>query len=172
MERLWAPWRAKYIDSIDTEANSGCIFCDMQGEDDEDSLILHRSEHCFVVMNLYPYNNGHLMVIPYRHVADLSELSDEEKSELLSLASKVMKAIREVMRAEGFNLGINLGRVAGAGVEGHIHLHVVPRWNGDTNFMPVIGKTNVISESFKSTYDKLKKYWEEAISVKKEGDLR
>jgi ATP adenylyltransferase len=166
MKRLWAPWRAKYINSIGTEPDSSCIFCDMEGNNDEECLILSRGEYCFVVMNLYPYNNGHLMVVPYRHVADLSELHEREKSELLSLASESMKVMREVMRAEGFNLGINLGRVAGAGIEDHIHLHVVPRWNGDTNFMPVIGKTKVISESFKGTYEKLKMYWSEQNSGK------
>jgi ATP adenylyltransferase len=128
----------------------------MQAKDDKDSLILRRGKYCFVVMNLYPYNNGHLMVVPFRHVADLSELSEEEKSELLFLAHKITETMREVMRSEGFNLGINLGRAAGAGVEDHIHLHIVPRWNGDTNFMPVIGKTKVISESLESTYQKLK----------------
>ncbi len=168
MKRLWAPWRARYISGMDAGQSPRCIFCEIQGGDDRDKLILCRGRYCFVVMNLYPYNNGHLMVVPYRHVGELSELSDDERSELLHLAGRAVDAVREAMRADGFNLGINLGRAAGAGVEGHIHLHVVPRWNGDTNFMPVIGETKVISESLEDTYDKIKS----ALQSKKEGDRR
>ncbi|MBI4530463.1 MAG: HIT domain-containing protein [Candidatus Latescibacteria bacterium] len=155
MERLWAPWRVGYITG--EQKIDGCLFCVTFGERmDEENLILHRGETCFVIMNRYPYNNGHLMVVPIRHVGEVSGLTAEEQVEILSLTGRCITAITTVMHADGFNVGMNLGKVAGAGVADHLHLHIVPRWGGDTNFMPVLGETKVISEGLSETYKKLK----------------
>ena len=155
MKNLWAPWRMSYILRVDQ--TEGCIFCTKPKEQrDEEYLILHRGETCFVMMNLFPYNNGHLMVAPYRHTADLEGLSDKERLELMGLAGQWTEILSVVLKAQGFNIGMNLGRIAGAGIDQHLHLHVVPRWDGDTNFMPIIGDTKVISEALAETYVKLK----------------
>ena len=154
LERLWAPWRIEYIMG---RKPPGCIFCDKPAEHkDDDNLILHRGKYNFIIMNAFPYNNGHMMVVPYRHTATLSGWLPEEQAELLRLADLAVELLKKTMRPDGFNLGINMGLVAGAGVADHIHLHVVPRWNGDTNFMPVISDTRVISEAWRATYEKLK----------------
>lgn len=154
MERLWAPWRMKYIDG--THKDTGCIFCNKPLEDsDKENLIVYRGSHVFAIMNLFPYTNGHTMVSPYRHTAIFEELSQEEVMDMHFVSSKIIKAIKLTMRPEGFNLGFNLGRTAGAGIADHIHFHIVPRWNGDTNFMPVIGEVKVISEHIQKTYDKI-----------------
>jgi len=159
MKKLWAPWRMKYILNMDKD--DGCIFCEKPKQNqDEENLILHRGKTCFVMMNLFPYNNGHLLVAPYRHTADLSALSDEEKKELMELAGRWVKHLSDRMGAQGCNVGMNLGRTAGAGIDQHLHLHIVPRWEGDTNFMPVVGDTKVISEALGDTYRKLKKSFE------------
>src|SRR5512136_2444564 len=153
LERLWAPWRIEYILS---KKSPGCIFCDKPAENrDDENLILHRGKYNFIIMNAYPYNNGHMMVVPYRHTATLATWTPEEQSELLALADLAVELLRKTMRPDGFNLGINMNLAAGAGVADHIHLHVVPRWNGDTNFMPVLANTRVISEHLKATYKKL-----------------
>lgn len=155
MERLWAPWRMPYITG--EHRVGGCVFCTILSEQrDEEHRILLRGQTCFVIMNLFPYTGGHLMVVPVRHVADISDLEPPEQVELLQLAGRCTTAIRSRMKAEGFNLGINIGKTAGAGVLDHLHLHIVPRWNGDTNFMPVLGETRVISEALDDTYSKLK----------------
>jgi ATP adenylyltransferase len=155
-ENLWAPWRIDYIKGGGAR-EKGCIFCNRLKEDrDRDNLILTRGEHSFVIMNRYPYNNGHLMVTPNRHVGDVSKLKSEEVLEIFSLMTASMEAISRSMNPDGFNIGMNLGRVAGAGVDDHLHVHVVPRWDGDTNFMPVLGEVKVISEHILSTYDTLK----------------
>jgi ATP adenylyltransferase len=155
MERLWAPWRITYLTG--EEKIDGCLFCVKFNEiDDEENLILYRGETCYVIMNRYPYTNGHLMVVPVRHVGEVSELTVEEEVEILSLAGRCTRTMKMLMHADGFNIGMNLGRVAGAGVADHLHLHIVPRWNGDTNFMPVLGETRVISEGLRETYNKLK----------------
>jgi len=154
MERLWAPWRLEYIVA---ERQEGCIFCRFpQDNDDEKRLILSRGEHAFVIMNAFPYSNGHLLIPPYRHVADLSELTDEENLDIMRLAQRSCEALAEVCRPDGFNLGINLGTASGAGIADHIHMHVVPRWNADTNFMPVLADVKVIPEALQDTYAKLK----------------
>ncbi len=164
MERLWAPWRIDYILS---KKPPGCIFCDKPKENnDEENLILYRGKYNFIIMNAYPYNNGHMMVVPYRHTATLSGWSPEEQQELMDLADMAVELLRRLMRPDGFNLGINMGLVAGAGVADHIHLHVVPRWNGDTNFMPVLSDTRVISEHLRATYGKLKEVLEEMNASK------
>lgn len=153
MERLWAPWRMNYILN---EKNDRCIFCDGAAkEDDRNSLILHRGLKCFIMMNRFPYNNGHVMVAPFRHVGDLEELDDNESLDLMKLLQLSVTAIRRVLDPHGFNIGVNIGRIAGAGVVDHIHVHIVPRWGGDTNFMPVLSETKVINEELKRTYDKL-----------------
>jgi ATP adenylyltransferase len=146
----------KYITSIGKEALS-CVFCDIAGmEDGAENLIVHRGRTCYIVLNLYPYNNGHAMVIPHRHVASLAEMTDEEKLEMIQLADVLQQALERTLDAEGFNFGMNLGRVAGAGIPGHLHLHVVPRWLGDTNFMPVTAETKVLPEKLEDTYQKVR----------------
>jgi len=140
---LWAPWRVEYIQG---EKSDRCIFCDP----DPDHVI-ERGEHCFTILNTYPYAPGHVMVAPYRHVGELGELSEAELLELMQLARRTVDAQRAAMNPDGFNLGLNLGKVAGAGIADHLHLHVVPRWDGDNNFMPVLGDTRVISQSLDAT---------------------
>lgn len=154
MENLWAPWRIEYILG---KKPKGCIFCDKPAENrDEENLILYRGKYHFIIMNAFPYNNGHMMVVPYRHTATLAGWAPEERQEMMELANLGVELLRKLMKPDGFNLGINMGLVAGAGVADHIHLHVVPRWNGDTNFMPVLSDTRVISEALRATYVKLK----------------
>ncbi len=154
MENIWAPWRIDYILS---KKPAGCIFCDKPQENQDDlNLILYRGRYHFMIMNAYPYNNGHMMVVPYRHTATLSGWSEQEQQEMMQLADKGVELLKRTMRPDGFNLGINMGLVAGAGVADHIHLHIVPRWNGDTNFMPVLADTRVISEHLRATYGKLR----------------
>jgi len=151
---LWAPWRMEYILG---EKEEGCIFCTKPKEnDDRKNLILYRGDHNFVIMNKYPYNNGHLMVVPYRHTSDLESLTDQESLEMMNVISKAVQVLREAIRPEGFNIGINLGKIAGAGIDDHLHFHIVPRWAADTNFMPVVGQTKVISEALSETRDRLK----------------
>lgn len=158
MERLWTPWRMEYIKSATTDDEAeGCIFCDLPADgDDERTLILARGDHAFVILNRYPYNPGHLMVAPFRHVGDLAELEDEDLAETVALVRDSVRALRDEWQPSGFNVGMNLGRVAGAGVPGHLHWHVVPRWHGDSNFMPVIGQTKVLPELLEETYRKLR----------------
>ncbi|MHC1688832.1 MAG: HIT domain-containing protein [Methanothrix sp.] len=154
MENLWAPWRIDYILS---KKPAGCIFCDKPVEDrDDENLILLRGKYHFIIMNAFPYNNGHMMVVPYKHTSSLSDWSAEERAEMMELADLGVELLKRTMRPDGFNLGINMGLVAGAGVADHIHFHIVPRWNGDTNFMPVLSDTRVISEGLRATFGKLK----------------
>jgi ATP adenylyltransferase len=157
MDTLWAPWRMAYIQGIgESGKEAGCVFCVKPAErDDRNNLILYRGKFCFVIMNRFPYNNGHLMVIPYRHLADIGLLNREESDELWDLICLSRKALTEAFHPDGFNIGINLGRSAGAGIDAHMHAHIVPRWNGDTNFMPVIGEVKVISQALEATYDAL-----------------
>jgi ATP adenylyltransferase len=160
MEKLWAPWRAIYITQPKDEAE--CIFCaKLSDTRDAENYVLVRRERSFVLLNLYPYNNGHLLVAPHRHVAEITELTPEESLSLFQLTQEMVALLRRVMRPDGFNIGINLGRVAGAGFPGHFHIHIVPRWDGDTSFMPVVGDVKVISESLDRTYAKLKGELEE-----------
>jgi ATP adenylyltransferase len=167
LERLWATWRMEYLTSI-AHQTSECIFCDLQKEEDgPGNLIVHRGEHCYIILNLYPYNNGHAMILPFRHVSDLVELTDAELLEMMQLAILLERAFRASIHPQGFNLGMNLGRVAGAGIPGHLHLHVVPRWQGDTNFMPVLGEIRVLPESLDETYARLRAAIREALE--KEG---
>lgn len=153
MKQLWAPWRMSYINGHDDDSESRCIFCvrDLAGED-RARLILARGEHAFVIMNKYPYSNGHLMVAPFRHTADLGELTPEEALEMHQLTVRARDALKAWANPDGFNIGMNWGRVAGAGIEDHLHLHIVPRWNGDTNFMPVFSDVRVIPQHLEETY--------------------
>lgn len=155
MKTLWAPWRMKYILS---EKREGCIFCDLPKEGrekDRDNLILYRSSHNFVMMNRYPYNNGHIMVVPYIHTSSLEALTDEILLDFMKVTQYSIHCLKEALMPEGFNIGINIGKIAGAGMEEHVHLHVVPRWAGDTSFMTVLGEIRVVPEHIMNTYDKL-----------------
>ena len=147
----------KYIDDTLRKPETGCIFCTRYNrQSDKEDLILWRGKHCFVIMNLYPYNNGHLMVVPYKHSSDIAALDKEESVELWQTIVLCRDALTATMNPDGMNIGMNLGRTAGAGVEDHVHMHIVPRWNGDTNFMPVIGETKVISQSLEAAWELLR----------------
>ena len=160
--RLWAPHRLEYLRGenrpLDTN-DIACPFCAIPKKSDEAGLIVHRGQTAYVVMNLYPYNPGHLLVCAFRHVADLTDLSDAERNEISALTAHAMKTIRKVSAPEGFNLGMNQGAISGAGVAAHIHQHVVPRWSGDANFMPIIGKTKVMPQLLQLTRDELAAAW-------------
>ena len=159
MDRLWAPWRMAYILSGDERAEE-CIFCAFPARDrNRDDLVLHVEDHAFVMLNKFPYNNAHLMVIPRAHVADPAQLSKVENAALSDLLWRTTTILKEAVNAQGFNVGMNLGRVAGAGIDQHCHWHVVPRWNDDTNFMPVVGDVKVLSEHLMGTYDRLAPYF-------------
>jgi ATP adenylyltransferase len=154
MDYIWAPWRIKYIEQSHGE---GCFLCDKPKEKkDNENYILYRGKTNFIILNSYPYNPGHIMVAPYRHVDSPEKLSDEEISEHYALVTKSLGVLREVFKPGGFNVGMNLGRVAGAGVEDHIHTHIVPRWAGDTNFMPVMADVRVLPQALAECYQKLK----------------
>ena len=156
MKTLWAPWRMKYLKIVDDNRDE-CIFCEKPKErDDRLNLILFRGKYNFVIINKYPYNNGHLMVVPYKHTKNPSTLSDKTVVESWNLLNRCREILIEAYHPEGFNIGMNIGRTAGAGIDEHIHTHIVPRWNGDTNFMPVLSKTKVISEGLLDSYDVLK----------------
>ena len=158
MEHLWAPWRLKYVTGTSGGAD-GCIFC-ASADPSRDDLVLIRSAACYAILNLYPYNNGHLMIVPNRHVASLSATTAGEQTDLMRLTRHAEMALTEAYSPQGINIGINLGRPAGAGVLDHLHVHLVPRWNGDTNFMTAIGNTRVLPEDLKSTAAKLRPIFE------------
>ena len=154
--RIWAPWRLAYVTDAAKDTEEECIFCAKPaGGDDRANLIVHRGDRCFVILNLFPYTNGHLMIAPFEHLATLQELPRETVAEMMALAQRAMARLEEVYDPHGYNVGFNQGRAAGAGVEHHIHLHVVPRWGGDTNFMPVIADTRVMPQTLDQSYDAL-----------------
>lgn len=153
LNRLWAPWRMEYILNADKK---GCIFCKKLKEPDKKALIITRGLKCFSILNIYPYNNGHLMAAPKRHIARLDLLDDEELHELMELIAESQKLLQKKFKPHGFNIGLNSGRVAGAGIVGHLHFHIVPRWDGDTNFMPIIGETKIMPQLIEETYKLLK----------------
>ena len=156
MKLIWAPWRKKYIRR--KKHVPGCIFCRIHRatpRQDAKNLLLYRSQHSLIMLNLYPYNNGHLMVVPNRHVSSIERLEDDERLDILKLVDLSLEILRKVFHPQGFNVGINLGHAAGAGVPGHVHVHIVPRWEADTNFMPVMSSTRVISDSLNGTYQEL-----------------
>lgn len=153
-KNLWAPWRIKYILEKKT---GGCIFCQkVKEQKDKENHILYRGKTAFIIMNLYPYNSGHLMILPYRHTSDFLKLTEEENREMCSLLRKSTALLSKTIEPHGFNIGLNIGRVAGAGIDDHIHWHVVPRWKADTNFMPVIADTNIVPQALDNTYKLLK----------------
>lgn len=163
MDSLYAPWRMQYILS-NSEAkgdeSSGCFFCAYpKSDEDEKHLVLARGKYCFVMMNAYPYNPGHLLVVPYRHTADFGSLSAEESAELMHLCQVSHAVLTKVMTPQGFNFGMNLGKIAGAGVDDHLHMHIVPRWGGDTNFMPVFAEVRVLSEALNATWKRIRAAW-------------
>jgi ATP adenylyltransferase len=158
MNKLWSPWRSQYIDSFNNKSEEdGCVFCEMTNKDPDDlsNLIVDKGALTFTVLNLYPYNNGHLMIVPYRHTSEFISLTDSENNEIMNKMRIAYNALQDILHPEGFNMGLNLGRVAGAGIHEHIHFHIVPRWNGDTNFMPVLGEVKVISQDLIETKKKL-----------------
>ena len=168
MERLWTPWRMAYVGG---EKRHECVFClALQEEDDRDSLIVLRGERAFVILNLFPYNSGHSMVVPYDHVASLNDTDPVTRAEMFELANLMVEVSRIVLRCDGFNLGLNLGEVAGAGIADHIHLHVVPRWVGDANFMPILGDTMVMPELIPATYARLRAE-AEGTFARRDGDI-
>jgi len=151
------------MEYIVSKKGEGCIFCDkIADNDDEANHILHRGEKCYVMLNLYPYNNGHLMVIPYQHAPSPEQLGEDELTEMMLMVNMSLETLRRAMHPDGFNVGINVGKAAGAGIEEHVHIHIVPRWKADTNFMPVFSNTRVIPELMDDTYRKLKAAWEES----------
>jgi ATP adenylyltransferase len=155
--RIWAPWRLAYVKDASKDNEEECIFCAKPAQDDDEgNLIVHRGKRSFVILNLFPYTNGHLMVAPYAHLGRLQELGSETLAEMMALAQRSMDRLEQVYDPHGYNVGFNQGRVAGAGVEHHIHMHVVPRWGGDTNFMPVIADTKVMPQSIEQSYEALK----------------
>lgn len=156
MERLWAPWRLQYVTVADKVKKDECLFCSKYAsKEDVENQVLYKTEHSFSLLNIFPYNNGHLMVAPKRHVADIEELTDEELLDCMQLVKKMKKVLQRVVNPHGFNIGINCGAVAGAGIADHLHIHIVPRWNGDTNFMPVLSDTRVIPQSLEALHELL-----------------
>ncbi len=153
MKNLWAPWRAEYILSPKSQQQA-CLFCEAPAR--EDSLVIKKAPHCFALMNRFPYTTGHCLVAPYRHLADLTDLDANESGAMMELVRELIEAIRTAMHPDGFNVGCNLGSVAGAGIEDHLHIHIVPRWKGDTNFIPVISEVHLISEHLLKTRDKIR----------------
>ena len=160
MEIKWTPWRGQYIKSS-SQPDEGCVLCNVyQANNDVEQLVLYRGTHAFVMLNLYPYNPGHLMVVPYEHTADFAALDPDTASEVISLSQRCTAVLQVEMNPHGFNLGMNLGRVSGAGVDQHLHMHIVPRWNGDTNFMPLIGGVKLIPEAIDDTYAVLRPHFD------------
>ncbi len=159
MDRMWAPWRIGYI--LSDKKEGGCVFCNAyKAKDDKKFLVLYRLENSFIIMNKYPYNAGHIMIVPNRHINTPLSLNTQEQLDMFNAVNIGLEALKKALKPDGFNLGMNLGRVAGAGIDDHIHIHIVPRWNGDTNFMSTVADVKVISESIEETYEKIKKYLE------------
>jgi ATP adenylyltransferase len=155
MDRIWAPWRSTYI--LNTNQEDGCILCNrVQDGNDTKNYILFRGERSFMIMNIFPYNNGHLMVAPYKHTGNIEDLDPDDGKEIVTSISLGIRALKKAFHPDGFNVGMNIGRVAGAGIEDHVHMHIVPRWNGDTNFMPVLTDTKILSVSLDEAYRLLK----------------
>jgi len=166
MEKLWSPWRSNYIESFKHKKEENrCVFCLSQKEDinSDECLHVYRRDNCFVTLNLYPYNSGHLMVIPNKHTSEIGSISSEEMKEIMDVVQLTIKALEIAMKPQGYNFGANIGKAAGAGIDEHIHFHIVPRWNGDTNFMPAIGEVKVISQDLLATKRNLLTAFKEAL---------
>ena len=163
MERLWSPWRLAYVSG--GGESKGCVFCEVHASGPSEPLLIWSGEHSFVILNLYPYNNGHLMVVPHRHVATLALSQPEELAELMRLTRLAEMALTEAYRPQGMNVGMNLGRPAGAGIVDHLHIHVVPRWTGDTNFMSVVGNVRVLPEALEATGERLRGIFERLVAL-------
>tara|TARA_B100000745_G_scaffold158831_1_gene103967 strand:+ start:616 stop:1113 length:498 start_codon:yes stop_codon:yes gene_type:complete len=160
-KHLWAPWKMEYIKNKDASQK---IFSSKPNEtEDKENLILYRGQSCYIIMNYYPYNNGHLMIVPYEESDSVENLADETLTEIMRLTKKTMKILRENLQCHGFNFGANIGKGSGASIEGHLHFHIVPRWTSDTSFMPVVGSTKVVAQGLHDTYDQLKPFFEEII---------
>jgi len=161
VDLLWSPWRYDYITGSGGAKADGCVFCDIlnSSASDEEKFILKRAEFNFVILNIYPYGTGHLLIVPYAHIADLDKADKQTTDEMMDLMKRSQTALTEVYNPEGFNMGINFGKSAGAGVAGHFHMHVLPRWSGDVNFMTAIGETRVLPEDLAITYQRLKGLW-------------
>jgi ATP adenylyltransferase len=156
MDYLWTPWRYAYVSTA--EKATGCVFCDLvKQNDDEKALIVYRGEQCFVILNRFPYTPGHVMIVPYAHLDELRKLPSEAASEMIALAQRLETVLRELYHPDGINLGMNIGKAAGAGIAGHIHMHVLPRWVADANFMSVVGETRVLPEALEITWERIKK---------------
>jgi ATP adenylyltransferase len=158
MDYLWTPWRYAYISTVD--AARECVLCTRPREADREALIIHRARHCYVILNVFPYTSGHVMVVPHEHLDQLQKLAPEAAAEMMELARKLEGILRRVYRPDGINLGMNLGRAAGAGLAGHIHMHVLPRWSGDANFMTTVGETRILPETLEQSWEKLRAAWE------------
>lgn len=156
MEHLYAPWRMKYISSAQNKKSEECIFCaKLRGNQDREEYVVYRGQSAFVVMNIYPYNTGHLMIVPHQHIGDLASVPAKAQAEMMHLAGYFTELLKETLRPDGFNIGLNLGKAAGAGMADHLHMHLVPRWSGDSNFMSVVGDTRVLPETLNDTYQKI-----------------
>jgi len=156
MKQLWAPWRSQYIESLHN-SKKGCEFCRIEKQNQDDkTFIVSRHEYNYIVLNIYPYNNGHLLIVPYEHANDTTVLPPGTLNEMMQLIQYTMKVLKNVFSPAGFNVGLNIGAAAGAGIAEHVHFHIVPRWQGDTNFLPVLGETKLISHDLKETYEKVK----------------
>jgi len=165
MDRLYSPWRLSYVTTA-SEPVPGCIFCNAAAAEHDDPLVVARGRSAFVILNLYPYNSGHLMIVPNRHVASLAELSPEERADVMDLTARAEVAVTEVYRPQGLNIGVNLGKAAGAGIADHLHVHVVPRWTGDTNFMSVVGNVRVLPEEVPASVERLRPVFERLASAR------
>jgi ATP adenylyltransferase len=154
MDFLWTPWRYAYVTNADRE--TGCIFCDAPKENDERVRIVHRGAHCYIILNIYPYTSGHVMIVPYAHLDELQKLPADAAQEMMSLSQRMESVLRSLYRPDGINLGMNLGKAAGAGVSGHIHMHVLPRWIADASFVTVIGETRIMPEALEDTWTRLR----------------
>ncbi len=162
MDRIWAPWRMEYVGSVKPAGENRCFLC-VDPDKDNESLVLGRKKTAFVIMNRFPYTNGHVMVVPVRHTGRMEDLSDEESLDLMRLVKTMIAVFKEEFKADGVNVGINIGRAAGAGLEEHVHIHMVPRWFGDNNFMPVVGETRMIPEHLNASYERLKRKFIEKL---------
>ena len=155
MDYLWTPWRYAYVTGA--EQTKGCIFCDAPKESDEKARIVHRGTHCYVILNTFPYTNGHVMIVPYAHLDELHKLPSDAAQEMMTLSQRMEVILRSLYRPDGINLGMNLGKAAGAGVAGHLHMHILPRWVADANFVSVIGETRVLPEALEMTWERVRK---------------